>query len=401
MDSSKYTTWTYGPNDQLLQVRSAFSTNVISQYDSTYDSAGRRVAIIRSGLAMSETRADEYNYNIRGELISAIKNTKGTKVLEYQYQYDDIGNRISSHDLGTNRTYTANNLNQYTSISNSASSALSAGEFIPQFDDDGNQTLIQTATGIWQVQYNGENRPIFWVQGTNTIAMSYDRMVRRVTKNDQRFVYDGYLQIANFEEAVTNSQLTTYNSQLFIWDPTELVATRPLVWNSDNCTSVYTHDGNKNVSEVIKSTGIADAHYEYTPFGAVAKQYGDCVAVNPWRFSSEYGDGKTGTMYYNYRHYCVSIGRWMCPDPIEELACASGNPKLCLWGSRIAGFIGSVANELCTSGLSLTDGCSWFSAMMTGSVGCVNGANEAKELKEELVFFCFRWRCGVVVEFMW
>ena len=43
--------------------------------------------------------------------------------VEYRYQYDDIGNRISSHDLGTNRTYTANNLNQYTSISNSASSS--------------------------------------------------------------------------------------------------------------------------------------------------------------------------------------------------------------------------------------------------------------------------------------
>ena len=330
MDSSKYTTWTYGPNDQLLQVRSAFSTNVISQYDSTYDSAGRRVAIIRSGLAMSETRADEYNYNIRGELISAIKNTKGTKVLEYQYQYDDIGNRISSYDLGTNRTYTANNLNQYTSISNSASSALSAGEFIPQFDDDGNQTLIQTATGIWQVQYNGENHPVVWqCVSTNSstpnsatpplISMSYDRLGRRVTKNDQRFVYDGYLQIANFEEAVTNSQLTTLNSQLFIWDPTELVATRPLVWNSDNCTSVYTHDGNKNVSEVINSDDVTVAHYEYTPFGAVAKQYGDCAVANPWRFSSEYGEDALGLIYYNYRHLQYNIGRWIIRDAFEEL----------------------------------------------------------------------------------
>ena len=27
-------------------------------------------------------------------------------------------------------------------------------------DDDGNQTLIKTAIGVWQVQYNGENRPV-------------------------------------------------------------------------------------------------------------------------------------------------------------------------------------------------------------------------------------------------
>mgnify|MGYP003289604097 CR=1 FL=1 len=64
---------------------------------------------------------------------------------------------------------------------------VSAGEFIPQFDDDmrprqrrrvarrseateprsgckrpRNQTLIKTATGIWSVTYNGENRPILW-----------------------------------------------------------------------------------------------------------------------------------------------------------------------------------------------------------------------------------------------
>ena len=78
--------------------------------------------------------------------------------LEYAYQYDDIGNRITSTDLGTNRTYTANSLNQYLAIMTS-DSGLQTSSFTPQFDDDGNQTLIQTSTGVWSVQYNGENRP--------------------------------------------------------------------------------------------------------------------------------------------------------------------------------------------------------------------------------------------------
>jgi hypothetical protein len=138
-----------------------------------------------------------YGYNIRNELVSATKNSEYT---EYQYQYDDIGNRETSSERGTNSVYTANNLNQYTAVD----------DFTPQFDDDGNQTLIKTDSGIWQVHYNGENRPILWqCVSTNSItpnssiptliSMSYDRMVRRVTKNNQRFVYDGYLQIANFE----------------------------------------------------------------------------------------------------------------------------------------------------------------------------------------------------------
>ena len=85
---------------------------------------------------------------------------------EYAYQYDDIGNRITSTDLGTNRTYVANNLNQYTLISNLCASVTLCDGFFPLFDDDGNQTLIQTSTGIWSVQYNGENRPVLWTGGT-------------------------------------------------------------------------------------------------------------------------------------------------------------------------------------------------------------------------------------------
>ena len=151
--------------------------NVISQYDYTYDAAGRRIEIARFGSVMSESRTDSYGYNIRNELTSASK--LGGTMPEYAYQYDDIGNRITSFDLGTNRTYIASNLNQYTQISTLCDSASLRGEFHPQFDD-GNQILIQTSTGVWQVQYNGENRPIFWVQGTNMIVMSYDRIGRAV-----------------------------------------------------------------------------------------------------------------------------------------------------------------------------------------------------------------------------
>ena len=251
---------------------------------------------------------------------------------EYAYQYDDIGNRESSSERGTNSVYTANQLNQYTKVGRIVPNA-PQDEFIPQFDDDGNQTLIKTSTGIWQVQYNGENRPILWecitpdsnTQNSSTpplISMSYDRMGRRVTKNDQRFVYDGYLQIANFERASTNSQLTTYNSQLFIWDPTEKIATRPLVWNSSTIqpfnfsTSYYVHDGNKNVSDVVADNGDIAAHYEYAPFGAVIAQRGASAAANPWRFSSEYAEDDIATGYYNYRHYEAAMGRWMSRDPI-------------------------------------------------------------------------------------
>ena len=87
---------------------------------------------------------------------------------------------------------------------------------------------------------------------------------------------------------------------------------------------LYTHDGNKNVSEAVAATSGEDsdaellAHYDYAAFGAVVAQKGDCAEVNPWRFSSEYEDTELGLVYYNYRHYEPVMGRWLARDPIGE-----------------------------------------------------------------------------------
>ena len=99
---------------------------------------------------------EQYGYNVRDELIAAD---------EVSYAYDDIGNRTTAEG----KTYTANNLNQYTAID----------DFVPEYDADGNQTLIQTSTGVWQVTYNAENRPILWEQDDTVVTMAFDRMGRR------------------------------------------------------------------------------------------------------------------------------------------------------------------------------------------------------------------------------
>jgi RHS repeat-associated protein len=88
------------------------------------------------------------------------------------------------------------------------------------------------------------------------------------------------------------------------------------VWNCGDSPAYYVHDGNKNVSEVVAENGALAAHYEYAPFGAVIAQRGASAAANPWRFSSEYAEDDTATVYYNYRHYEAAMGRWMSRDPI-------------------------------------------------------------------------------------
>ena len=115
----------------------------------------------------------------------------------------------------------------------------------------------------------------------------------------------------------------------FVWDPTESIATRPLVMRAKNwgLNLFYTHDGNKNVSEVFYhalQNGIA-AHYDYAPFGAVTRTSSatrvtnrDLISENPFRFSSEYHDDMLQLVYYNYREASLLDGRWTSRERREE-----------------------------------------------------------------------------------
>ncbi len=40
--------------------------------------------------------------------------------------------------------------------------------------------------------------------------------------------------------------------------------------------------------------------------------------ANPFRFSTKYQDDETDLLYYGYRYYDASTGRWICRDPIED-----------------------------------------------------------------------------------
>lgn len=79
------------------------------------------------------------------------------------------------------------------------------------------------------------------------------------------------------------------------------------------------YDGNGNVVKLVKgtdSTTVAD--YEYDPFGQMIRMSGAGAGVNPMRFSTKYQDGETDLLYYGYRYYSPSLGRWMNRDPLGE-----------------------------------------------------------------------------------
>jgi RHS repeat-associated protein len=197
----------------------------------------------------------------------------------------------------------------------------------PEFDADGNQTLLKTATGIWHVLYNAENRPILFSNATTVVEMAYDYMGRRFEYKEtvsgtltrhERYFYRGYLQIVALD--MLNSASVKHT---IAWDPSEPTATRPLSLQIGANAFYYSFDQIKNVSEIFDSTGAVAATYDYSPFGQItsALSVGSSafdVSSNPLTFSSEIHDFTLGLQYYNYRHLNVLDGRWVNRDPIGE-----------------------------------------------------------------------------------
>ena len=54
------------------------------------------------------------------------------------------------------------------------------------------------------------------------------------------------------------------------------------------------------------------------PFGEVIRATGPMAKSNPFRFSTKYQDDETDFLYYGYRYYSPSTGRWLSRDPAGE-----------------------------------------------------------------------------------
>ena len=83
--------------------------------------------------------------------------------------------------------------------------------------------------------------------------------------------------------------------------------------------TIVAYDGNGNVPASAKATdGTISALYEYGPFGELIRATGPMAKANPFRFSTKYQDDETDLLYYGYRYYNASTGRWLSRDPIAE-----------------------------------------------------------------------------------
>ena len=293
--------WIYEPHRDLLTcVRNAAAGKVLSQFDYTCDALGRRTTIVKSGSAYATPITETYAYDTRDQLISG----QGLS-----YAYDDIGNRVTAEG----KTYVANALNQYTKID----------DFTPQYDADGNQTLIQTSTGIWMLVYDAENRLTSGstMDGTLKLTFSYDYAGRlfcyrvedkTLLKSKQTdFIYRDYHCI----QEITNGRITDW-----VWGEEDQKGLRSLIVKiieKESSTSLFS-DGNCNISDLYSTkNGIASiSNVAYAPFGATST---DSAKMIDFGFSSERTLSEIDAVYFYARFYIPSIGRWLTRDLLENV----------------------------------------------------------------------------------
>ena len=290
-----------------VQSRRLHRNRLYRRGERTFSSLGRRTSA-----TLQDDTAWHYTYNQRSEITSAIrKNASNVTQNNMRYVFDNIGNRTSSYEDATSKTYDANSLNQYTEIDVTGGSSV-----CPLYDDDGNMTQFDSST----YTYDAENRLVGAQNGTTRLEFIYDALGRRVARKlylnntlskHHRYVYDGMKLLATYN---AKSSFAKINS--FLWQPFGLDV--PLIMTYNSTVYGYLVDANKNVLGLFNPSKSRVATYLYGPFGQKLSESGTIAANNPLQFSSEQFDADLGLIYYNYRYYLPAIGKWLTKDPIGE-----------------------------------------------------------------------------------
>jgi RHS repeat-associated protein len=232
-------------------------------------------------------------------------------------------------------------------VQGTTTNTVTGNVFLPQtpevfsYDADGNLTN----DGHYSYTWDAENRLLF-MQTVSTlptaawfqIQMEYDWQGRRVRKTvsirsgnkwvvstDAKFIYDGWNCVleANASDAVQRRYmwgLDLSGSGQGAGGVGGMLAVQDVA--GTNGVNFVAFDGNGNVAALVRSKdGTVSANYEYGPFGEVLRSSGTMAKANPIRFSTKYQDDESDLVYYGYRYYNPTTGRWNERDMAGENAC--------------------------------------------------------------------------------
>ena len=260
--TATHVTYSVGLDAHRRQVRlknsasTGASSTLLDQYDYTYDNAGNRQSAAVTGDARLDPNTT-YGYDNLDRVISADYGTgHGTE----SFNYDLLGNRLSSPAGYTDRqgrttAYTHNSVNEYQTITPSTQNPV---------HDGGN--LTQTENG-YRLEYDYENRLVTVrdkdASHTTLATYTYDALGHRVkqVKGTQttRYYYDGETVLAEYDSTNT---LQRYH----IHGPTYV--DEHLVLNQSGQEYYYLLTSLYSVSGLADASGKVVERYRYDAYGA-------------------------------------------------------------------------------------------------------------------------------------
>jgi RHS repeat-associated protein len=269
----------------------------VNRYAYTYNAAGQREdATLLDGSKIS------YTYDHKRQLTGAIKNTDSSYV--YGYTFDEIGNWLTGQigrvgQVPLAKTFVPNALNQYTQVS----------AITQTYDLNGNLT----GDGSKTYSYDEDNQLLAVSGGSFT----YDGLGRRVVADGVRFLYDEWNVIAELDSANVVTRTVSRGLDLSGDFQGAGGVGGILATTTNTTTGYYFYDGVGNVVTILDGAHATLASYTYDPFGNKVAESGT-YASQPYQWSTKAIHSPSGLLYYGYRYYSPSVGRWINRDPIEE-----------------------------------------------------------------------------------
>ncbi|HNQ24642.1 MAG TPA: RHS repeat-associated core domain-containing protein [Phycisphaerae bacterium] len=293
-----YTDYTYDAAWQLISlVNRAPDGTVISSFDYTYDTRGRRTAMD------THYGTWTYGYDAIDQLTSAVLVSTAPDIpdQDIRYQYDALGNRVHTRVNGVEEDYSANALNQYTQVGNRTYTYDADGNLIEESGPDG--TKVYT--------YNDENRLVGVTRGGDAWEYTYDALGNRVAVAE-----NGAITHYVADPIGLGNVVGEYD------DDGNLLAHRDHGHGLLNRLSAggvgtyYTYDGLGNTAEIIEGEDPSTTHYVYEPFGALISL--DAAGENGCRWMGEFGvtTGSNKIALTPYRLHHFSMGRFVQSDRI-------------------------------------------------------------------------------------
>jgi len=225
--------------------------------------------------------------------------------IQFEYDYDPTGNRLTSTENGEQSTYVPNNLNQYDFVNGTDYT----------YDLNGNLTDDGTNTYV----YDFENHLISVDNGQSIVNYTYDPLGRRSTKYDVRsttlYIHDQDHIIEDYTCDPNFSACALVRSYLYSNRIDELL--RSTTYDVQSTDYYYHHDALGNTIAITDKDQNLIETYQYDPYGnphffnANGEPITESQIGNRYLWTGREWNQESKTYHFRARTESPFLGRFM------------------------------------------------------------------------------------------